>query len=157
MFPWKLNNFYIGRCNIPSIYLRFGVFWHYLFCKEENTISAIKLVLLRDNYSIISSTSYMWGLVFYSCMENIWRRHGCTTKGQAHKTGLANQWKMAVTCVLEIHLSDINDLMFCICSEGVVFFIIHFINQFTSRKNKYIVIVIDTSACIYLTGFLFSL
>ena len=84
MFPWKLINFYIGWCNIPSIYLRFGVFWHYLFCKL--------IVLLRDNYSIIiSPTSYMWGLVFYSYMENIWRRHGCTTKGQAHKAGLANQ------------------------------------------------------------------
>ena len=161
MFPLKLIQFYIGRCNIPSIYVRSVVFWldGYLFCKEENTISAIQLVLLRDSYSIISSTSYMWGLVFYSSVENIWRRHGFTTKGEAHKTGLANPGKMAVTCVLEIHLSDINDLsiMFCICSEDGVFFIIHFINQFTSRKNKHIAIVINTCSCIYLTGFIFSL
>jgi hypothetical protein len=147
MFPLKLIHFYIGRCNIPSIYVRSVVFWldGYLFCKEENTISAIQLVLLRDSYSIISSTSYMWGLVFYSSVENIWRRHGFTTKREAHKAGLANPGKMAVTCVLEIHLSGINDLsiMFCICSEGGVFLIIHFINQFTSRKNKHIVIVIN--------------
>ena len=47
--------------------------------------------------------------------------------------------------MLEIHLSGINDLsiMFCICSEGGVFLIVHFINQFTSRKNKHIVIVIN--------------
>jgi hypothetical protein len=147
MFPLKLIHFYIGRCNIPSIYVRSVVFWldGYLFCKEENTISAIQLVLLRDSYSIISSTSYMCGLVFYSSVENIWRRHGFTTKREAHKAGLANPGKMAVTCVLEIHLSGINDLsiMFCICSEGGVFLIIHFINQFISRKNKHIVIVIN--------------
>ena len=42
--------------------------------------------------------------------------------------------------MLEIHLSGINDLaiMFCICSEGVIFFIVHFMNQFTSRKNKHL-------------------
>ena len=77
---------------------------------------------------------------------------------EAHTAGVANPEKLAVTCVLEIHLSGINDLsiMFCICSEGGVFFIIHFINQFTSRKNKHIVIVLNTCSCIYLTGFLFS-
>jgi hypothetical protein len=86
-------------------------------------------------------------------------RHGVTNKEEAHKAGLANPGKMAVTCVLEIHLSGINGLsiMFCICSEGVVYFIIHFMNQFTSRKNKQIVIVINTCSCIYLTGFIFSL
>ena len=162
MFPWKLIHFYIGRCNIPSIYVRSVVSWHYnyRFCKEESTISAIQLVLLKDNYSIIiSSTSYMWGLVFYSSVENIWRRHGFTNKVEAHKASLANPGKMAVTCVLEIHLSGINDLsiMFCICSEGGVFLIIHFMNQFTSRKIKHIIIVIHTCSCIYLTGFLFSL
>ena len=73
-------------------------------------------------------------------------RPGFTNKGDAHKASLANPGKMAVTCVLAIHLSGINDLsiMFCICSEGVVFFIIHFMNQFTSRKNKQIVLVINT-------------
>jgi hypothetical protein len=139
MFPWKRIHFYIGRCNVPSIYVISGVFWNYLFCKEESTISAIKLVLLRDNYSIIiSSTSYMWGLVSYSSVENIWMRPGFTNKGEAHQASLANPGKMVVTCVLEIHISGVNDLsiMYCICSEGEVFFIFHFMNQFTIRQNK---------------------
>ena len=86
-------------------------------------------------------------------------RHGFTNKEKAHKASLANPGKMAVTCVLEIHSSGINGLsiMFCISSEGVVICIIHFMNQFTSRKNKHIVIVLNTCSCIYLTGFLFSL
>ena len=153
MFPWKFIHFYIGRCHVPSIYVISGVFWHYLSCKEENTISAIKLVLLSDNYTIIISlTSYMWGLVSYSSVENIWMRPSFTNKVEAHQASLANLGKMVVTCVLEIHLSGINDLsiMFCICSEGGVFLIIHFTNQFTSRKNKHIVIVINTCLCIYL-------
>jgi uncharacterized protein (DUF983 family) len=73
-------------------------------------------------------------------------RYGVTNMEEAHKAGLDNPGKMAVTCVLEIHFAGINDLpiMFCICSEGVVFFIFQFMNQFTSRKNKQIVIVINT-------------
>jgi hypothetical protein len=162
MFPWKLIHFYIGRCNIPSICVSSGVFWldGYLLCKEENTISAIKLVLLRDSYSIIiSSTSYMWELVFYSSVENICMRHSITNKGEAHKAGLVNPGKMMVTCVLEIYFACINDIliMFCVCSEGVVFYIFHFMNQCTSRKNKHILLAINTCPCIYLTGFLFSL
>ena len=153
MFPRKLIHFYIGRCNVPSVYLRSGFFWNY--CKEENTISAIQLVLLRDNYSIIiSQCSYMWGLVFYSSVENIWMRMkpGFTNKVEAHQASLANPGKMVVACVLEIHLSGINDLsiMYCICSEGVVFFIFHLMNQFTIRQNNHIVIVINTFSCIYL-------
>ena len=86
-------------------------------------------------------------------------RHGFTNKGEAHKASLASSGKMAVTCVLKIQFPGISDIpiMFCICSEGVVFFIIHFMNQFASRKNKQILIVINTCSCIYLTGFLFSL
>ena len=86
-------------------------------------------------------------------------RYSFTNKGEAHKASLASSGKMAVTCVLKIHFAGISDLpiMVCICSEGVVFFIIHFMNQFASRKNKQILIVINTCSCIYLTGFLFSL
>ena len=86
-------------------------------------------------------------------------RPSFTNKVEAHQASLANLGKMVVTCVLEIHLSDINDLsiMYCICSEGGVIFIFHFMNQFTIRKNKHIVIVINTFSCIYLTGFIFSL
>jgi hypothetical protein len=110
-------------------------------------------------YFIISSTSYMWELVFYSSVENICMRHSITNKGEAHKAGLVNPGKMMVTCVLEIYFACINDIliMFCVCSEGVVFYIFHFMNQCTSRKNKHILLAINTCPCIYLTGFLFSL
>jgi len=86
-------------------------------------------------------------------------RYDFTNKGEAHKASLANPGKMVVTCVFKIHIAGINDLpiMFCICFEGVVFFIFHFMNQFASRKKKQIVIVINTCSCIYLAGFLFSL
>jgi hypothetical protein len=65
-------------------------------------------------------------------------RPGFTNKGEAHQANLANPGKMVVTCVLEIHISGINDLsiMYCICSEDEVFFIFHFMNQFTIRQNK---------------------
>ena len=73
-------------------------------------------------------------------------RPGFTNKEEAHKAGLSNPGKMAITCVLEIHFAGINDLpiMFCICSQGVVFVVFQFMNQFTSRKNKQIVLVINT-------------
>ena len=86
-------------------------------------------------------------------------RHGFTNKGEAHKASLDDSGKMTATCVLEVHFAGINDLpiIFCIYSDGVVFFIFYFMNQFASRKNKQIVIVINTCSCIYLTGFLFSM
>ena len=55
-------------------------------------------------------------------------RHGVTNKEEAHKAGLDNPGKMEVTCVLEIHFAGINGLpiMFCICSEDVIFFCFSF-------------------------------
>ena len=43
----------------------------------------------------------------------------------------------------------------CNCYDGVVLFILHFINKFVTSVNQQIVIVINKCSCINLSGFLY--
>ena len=86
--------------------------------------------------------------MFYSSVENICKRYGFTNKGEAHKASLANPGKMAITPVF-----GSNFCLFCNCYDGVVLFILHFMNKFVTSMNHQIVIVINKCSCINLSGF----
>jgi len=77
-------------------------------------------------------------------------RYGFTNKGEAHKASLANPGKRAITRVL-----GSNFCLFCNCCHGVVFFILHFMNEFVTRMNQQIAIVLNKCSCNNLSGFLF--
>ena len=77
-------------------------------------------------------------------------RYGFTNKGEAHKASLANPGKRAIMRVF-----GSNFCLFCNTCDGVVFFILHFINEFVTRMNQQIAIVINKCSCINLSGFLF--
>ena len=78
-------------------------------------------------------------------------RYGFTDKGETHKASLANPGKRAIMRVF-----GSNFCLFCNscnCYDGVVLFILHFINKFVTSVNQQIVIVINKCSCVYLSGF----
>ena len=77
-------------------------------------------------------------------------RHGVTNKGEAQKASLANPGTRVITRVL-----GSNCCLFCNYCHGVVFFILHSMNEYVTRMNQHIAIVINKCPCINLSGFLF--
>ena len=86
----------------------------------------------------------------FSSVETFCMKYGFTNKGEANKASLANPGKRAITPVF-----GSNFCLFCNTCDGVVCFILHVINEFVTRMNQQIAIVINKCSCINLSGFLF--